>query len=105
MVAPVATEMLELARPECLRLLAATEVWRIAVSFTEWDHPVIRPVNYMFARSRPPLSPGADATSGLPFYVVSSGAPGRIAIGCLRSTGCDPLDGVSATSGVRHSIA
>ena len=43
-----ATEMLELARPECLRLLAATGIGRIAVSVTEWDHPVIRPVNYVF---------------------------------------------------------
>jgi uncharacterized protein len=43
-----ATEMLELARSECLRLLAATAIGRIAVSVTEWDHPVIRPVNYVF---------------------------------------------------------
>jgi len=44
-------EMLELARPECLRLLAATGVGRIVVSVTEWDHPVIRPVNYVFEES------------------------------------------------------
>jgi nitroimidazol reductase NimA-like FMN-containing flavoprotein (pyridoxamine 5'-phosphate oxidase superfamily) len=43
-----AVEMLELERPECLRLLAATDVGRIVVSVTEWDHPVIRPVNYVF---------------------------------------------------------
>ena len=43
-----ATEMLELARPECLRLLAATGIGRIAVSVTEWEHPVIRPVNYVY---------------------------------------------------------
>jgi uncharacterized protein len=43
-----AVEMLELDRPECLRLLAATGVGRIVVSVTEWDHPVIRPVNYVF---------------------------------------------------------
>ena len=42
--------MLDLDRPECLRLLAATCVGRIAVSVTEWDHPVIRPVNYLFDR-------------------------------------------------------
>jgi nitroimidazol reductase NimA-like FMN-containing flavoprotein (pyridoxamine 5'-phosphate oxidase superfamily) len=42
------TEMLDLDRPECLRLLAATGVGRIAVSVPEWDHPVIRPVNYRF---------------------------------------------------------
>ncbi|MDQ6818516.1 MAG: pyridoxamine 5'-phosphate oxidase family protein [Actinomycetota bacterium] len=40
--------MLELDQPECLRLLAATDVGRIVVSVTEWDHPVIRPVNYVF---------------------------------------------------------
>jgi uncharacterized protein len=48
---PPATEMLELDRPECLRLLAATSIGRIAVSVTEWDHPVIRPVNYVFDES------------------------------------------------------
>ncbi|MEA2213221.1 MAG: hypothetical protein QOF83_3169 [Solirubrobacteraceae bacterium] len=42
------TEMLDLDRPECLRLLAATDVGRVAVSVTEWDHPMIRPVNYVF---------------------------------------------------------
>jgi uncharacterized protein len=45
------TEMHELGRPECLRLLAATGVGRIVVSVTEWDHPVIRPVNYVFDES------------------------------------------------------
>ncbi len=48
---PPATEMLELARPECLRLLAANSIGRIAISVTEWDHPVIRPVNYIFDES------------------------------------------------------
>ncbi len=43
--------MLELARPECLRLLAATRIGRIAVSVPEWDIPVIRPVNYVFDES------------------------------------------------------
>jgi len=43
-----AAEMHELDRPECLRLLAATGVGRIVVSVLEWDHPVIRPVNYVF---------------------------------------------------------
>jgi uncharacterized protein len=40
--------MLELDRPECLRLLGTTVIGRIVVSVTEWDHPVIRPVNYVF---------------------------------------------------------
>jgi nitroimidazol reductase NimA-like FMN-containing flavoprotein (pyridoxamine 5'-phosphate oxidase superfamily) len=42
------TEMLELTRPECLRLLAATGFGRIVISVPGWDHPVIRPVNYVF---------------------------------------------------------
>jgi nitroimidazol reductase NimA-like FMN-containing flavoprotein (pyridoxamine 5'-phosphate oxidase superfamily) len=44
----LATEMLELERPECLRLLAATGFGRIVISVPDWDHPVIRPVNYVF---------------------------------------------------------
>ena len=45
------TEMLELARPECLRLLAATSIGRVVVSVPGWEHPVIRPVNYLFDES------------------------------------------------------
>lgn len=40
--------MLELVRSECLRLIAVTGIGRIVVSVTEWDHPLIRPVNYIF---------------------------------------------------------
>lgn len=43
--------MLELTRPECLRLLAETAVGRIVVSVAGWDHPMIRPVNYVFDTS------------------------------------------------------
>ncbi len=50
-IEPPATEMLELDRRECLRLLAATGVGRVAVSVPEWDHPVIRPVSYVFDAS------------------------------------------------------
>ncbi len=46
-----ATGMLELARPECLRLLAATGIGRVVVSVPGWDHPLIRPVNYLFDES------------------------------------------------------
>ena len=46
-----ATEMLDLERTECLRLLATAGVGRIVVSVTEWDHPLIRPVNYLFDES------------------------------------------------------
>jgi uncharacterized protein len=45
------TEMLELDRPECLQLLASNRIGRVVVSGTEWDTPVIRPVNYVFDES------------------------------------------------------
>jgi nitroimidazol reductase NimA-like FMN-containing flavoprotein (pyridoxamine 5'-phosphate oxidase superfamily) len=41
------SEMLELARDECLRLLGANSFGRLAVSMGEGP-PVIRPVNYVF---------------------------------------------------------
>jgi nitroimidazol reductase NimA-like FMN-containing flavoprotein (pyridoxamine 5'-phosphate oxidase superfamily) len=46
--APRATEMVDLDRSECLRLLAATDVGRIAVTVTGWNQPMLRPVNYVF---------------------------------------------------------
>jgi uncharacterized protein len=46
-----ASEMLQLSRPECLRLLAATGIGRVVVNVPEWDHPLIRPVNYVFDES------------------------------------------------------
>jgi nitroimidazol reductase NimA-like FMN-containing flavoprotein (pyridoxamine 5'-phosphate oxidase superfamily) len=42
-----ATALLELDRPECLRLLAATTFGRIAVNVPDRP-PVIRPVTYVF---------------------------------------------------------
>jgi uncharacterized protein len=44
----IETEMLDLDRTECLRLLAATDLGRVVVSVTGQDFPVIRPVNYVF---------------------------------------------------------
>jgi nitroimidazol reductase NimA-like FMN-containing flavoprotein (pyridoxamine 5'-phosphate oxidase superfamily) len=41
-------EMLDLDRSECLRLLAANGIGRVAVSVHEWDTPMIRPVTYIF---------------------------------------------------------
>jgi nitroimidazol reductase NimA-like FMN-containing flavoprotein (pyridoxamine 5'-phosphate oxidase superfamily) len=41
-------EMLVLHRADCLALLAATSIGRIAVTVRDWDHPVLRPVNYVF---------------------------------------------------------
>src|ERR1700733_342718 len=46
-----ANEMLQLSRPECLRLLAATGLGRVVVNVPGWDHPLIRPVNYVFDES------------------------------------------------------
>ncbi|MDQ6841686.1 MAG: pyridoxamine 5'-phosphate oxidase family protein [Actinomycetota bacterium] len=46
-----AVEMHELTRLDCLRLLATTSVGRVGVSVKDWDHPVIRPVNYVFDES------------------------------------------------------
>jgi len=43
--------MLDLDRPECLRLLAANGIGRVVVSVADWDTPVIRPVNYVFDQS------------------------------------------------------
>jgi len=41
--------VVELEREECLRLLAATALGRLAVSPPDWGSPpVIRPVNYVF---------------------------------------------------------
>jgi uncharacterized protein len=42
-----ATALLELDRAECLQLLAATSVGRVAVNVPDWP-PVIRPVNFVF---------------------------------------------------------
>ena len=49
--------MLDLDRPECRRLLAGTAVGRIAVSVTECDNPVIRPVTYLFDTPSQSLHP------------------------------------------------
>ena len=44
------TQLVELDRDECLRLLASTEVGRLAVNVPNWP-PVIRPVTYVFDES------------------------------------------------------
>jgi uncharacterized protein len=46
-----AAEMIELSRPECVRLLAATSIGRVVVNMPGWNHPLIRPVNYVFDQS------------------------------------------------------
>jgi uncharacterized protein len=45
-----AAEVVDLDHAECLRLLAATSLGRLAVSVEGWP-PVIRPVNYVFDES------------------------------------------------------
>lgn len=45
------TELLELDRQECLRLLAGTAIGRIAVTVPGWPEPLLRPVNYVFDES------------------------------------------------------
>jgi nitroimidazol reductase NimA-like FMN-containing flavoprotein (pyridoxamine 5'-phosphate oxidase superfamily) len=45
-----AAEVVELDHGECLRLLAATRLGRLAVNVEGWP-PVIRPVNYVFDES------------------------------------------------------
>ena len=43
----MSTQLLELDREECLRLLASMNLGRVAVNVENWA-PVIRPVNYAF---------------------------------------------------------
>ncbi len=85
------TEMLELDRSECLRLLAATGVGRIAVSVPEWDHPVIRPVNYLF--------------DGASQSVLIRTAPGSKLHAILRSTRATfEIDGIDPAGRVGWSV-
>lgn len=45
------SELVELERDDCLRLLAETRLGRLAVSTPDAPAPVIRPVNYVFDTS------------------------------------------------------
>jgi len=86
-----ATEMLDLDRSECLRLLATTDVGRIAVTVTEWDHPVIRPVNYLFDRASQ--------------SVLIRAAPGSKLQAILRSTRATfEIDGIDPAGRVGWSV-
>jgi uncharacterized protein len=44
------TTLVDLSRDECLRLLGATSLGRVAVNVPGWP-PMIRPVNYVFDQS------------------------------------------------------
>lgn len=83
--------MLELARPECLELLAATGIGRIAVSVREWNHPVVRPVNYVF--DEPSQSVLIRSANGSKLHAL------------LRSThAAFEIDGTDATGHVGWSV-
>ena len=85
------TEMLELARPECLRLLAATSIGRVVVSVPAWDHPMIRPVNYLFDESSQ--------------SVLLRSAPGSKLHALLRSArAAFEIDGIDHTGDVGWSV-
>ena len=87
----LATEMLELTRPECLRLLTATRFGRIVISVPEWDRPVIRPVNYVF--DEPSQS------------VLIRSAPGTKLHAVLRSSrAAFEIDGADADGRVGWSV-
>lgn len=86
-----ATEMLELTRAECLRLLAATGFGRIVISVPDWDRPVIRPVNYVF--DEPSQS------------VLIRSAPGTKLHAVLRSPGAVfEIDGAHSDGRVGWSV-
>jgi uncharacterized protein len=86
-----AAELLDLDRPECLGLLAATRIGRIAVSVAGWAYPVIRPVNYVF-----------DAPSQ---SVLIRTAPGSKLHAVLRSSrAAFEIDGVDPAGRVGWSV-
>jgi len=60
-----ASEMLVLARDECLRLLASNSFGRLAVAM---DSPVIRPVNYVF--DEPSQSVAFRTADGSKFHAM-----------------------------------
>lgn len=62
-----ASEMLELSRDECLRLLASHSFGRLAVSMGEGP-PVIRPVNYVF--DKPSQSVAFRTAPGSKFHAL-----------------------------------
>jgi nitroimidazol reductase NimA-like FMN-containing flavoprotein (pyridoxamine 5'-phosphate oxidase superfamily) len=77
--------MLELGRPECLRLLAEHGIGRIAVSVTEWDHPLVRPVNYIF--DQPSQSVLIRSGSGSKLHALMRSARATFEIDGIDSAG------------------
>lgn len=78
------SELLELARPECLRLLAATSFGRLAVNMGDGP-PVIRPVNYVF--DEPSQSVIFRTALGSKFYALLNSAQAAFEIDGTDPTG------------------
>ena len=79
-------QLVELDRAECLRLLAATNLGRLAVNAPGGLAPVIRPVNYVFdANSNSvvfrwpadPSSPASSCRDMRPSRLTASSRPAR----------------------------
>jgi uncharacterized protein len=78
------TELIELDRDECLRLLASTNFGRIAVNVPDWP-PVIRPVNYVF--DEPSQSVLIRSNSGSKLHAILRSGKAAFEIDCVDPTG------------------
>lgn len=68
------TAIVDLDRPECLRLLASNSIGRVAVSVTGRDTPMLRPVNYVFDESSKSVLIRSDLGSKLHALLSSATA-------------------------------
>ena len=91
MLAKPTTQLVELDRAECLRLLAATNLGRLAVNAPEGLAPVIRPVNYVF-----------DANSNS--VVFRSAAGSKLARIVLSGHAAFEIDGVEPAGETGWSV-
>ena len=79
----MAREMIELSRPECLALLAASNFGRVVISAGRSQVPLIRPVSYGFDESS--QSVVFRTLEGSKFHTL-----GRSASACFEIDGHDP---------------
>ena len=79
------TVIVDLDRPECLRLLASNGIGRVAVSVTGGDTPMIRPVNYVFDESSKSVLIRSDFGSKL--HALLSSAKAAFEIDGIESAG------------------
>ena len=86
-----ATELLELDRSECLRLLATASVGRIAVTVPGWPEPLIRPVNYLFDK-------------GSQSVLIRSGIGSKLRALILSARAAFEIDDVDAVGRVGWSV-